>query len=165
MTEKYRATCRACATPLNRDTGESQYTETHKGWAEETVRAEFLASSITQLRADLARVTSELEQAKLALQQKRRDGFLSRAPAQAAEPGPDYACADMQGPVVTDRQAAVMWMHRAESAESKLAATREIVFRYGTRRFEHESEWSRTDCYDAIRTLLAPSQGEGGVGK
>lgn len=42
----------------------------------------------------------------------------------APEPSADYACADMQGPVVTDRQAAVMWMRRAETAEAQLAAVR-----------------------------------------
>jgi hypothetical protein len=49
-------------------------------------------------------------------------------PAQpdATEPNGNYACADMNGPVVTDRQAAVMWMKRAESAEAQLAAVRNL---------------------------------------
>ncbi len=43
------------------------------------------------------------------------------------EPSDDYACADMNGAIVTDRQAAVMWMRRAEAAEAQLAAVWKVI--------------------------------------
>jgi peptidoglycan hydrolase CwlO-like protein len=90
------------------------------------------------------------------------DAFLSRAPAQAAEPTPCENCDRL------DQQ----WHEadeRAESAESKLAAVQSVV----TRTEEVIAERSESPAmtqhrqsvgYARIRDLLAPSQGEGGGG-
>jgi len=118
----------------------------------------------------------------------RLDAFLSRAPAQVADPGPNYACADMRGPIVTDRQAAVMWMKRAESAESKLARVSEHIGYFAqdvaAARKNREPQTGMhvpyhgpfcsavpsviRDLERQVRSLqealLAPSQGEGGGG-
>jgi len=86
----------------------------------------------------------------------RRDAFLSRAPAQAAEP------AEKQISLLA--QAASQYQQRtwaaearAESAESTLAGVREIVGDDG----DEQSDDARVI---RIRALLAPSQGEGGGG-
>lgn len=110
------------------------------------------------------------------------EAFLSRAPAQAAEP-PTAGCHDAidNVPGETDRQSAVRWMRQCMSAESKLAAVTKAV---GALIQSLEDNWGEggeddelleldgvvdVDLIHAdllnIRALLAPSQGEGGGGK
>jgi hypothetical protein len=91
----------------------------------------------------------------------------SRAPAQTAAPEPTAGCHDAidGNDIGTDRQAAVRWMKRAESAESQLAAVRKILQQAPDTQDPDPDELEAiVDAFSDVRDALTttPSPGAGG---